>query len=136
MKLDRDVNKDGVGKYAVVNMRKVREIEGRCGALSSAPYLREDVRNALDLLEQVGVLDYGRGEKDFFLIRLADRFAYRALHAYAMAVYADAVQADEASKENRKSLLEYSEAVLALAQKAEHWANKKTPDALPLETER
>jgi hypothetical protein len=72
MKMDRNCNADGKGKYAVVRLR---------GELSA-----EDMA-ALAQLEKSGRLDWGMvGQPDeFFLIRLKDRFAQDALDGYANA---------------------------------------------------
>jgi hypothetical protein len=76
MKLDRNTNKDGAGKYALVRLR---------GTLS------EDAKYALALLQEEGVLDWGRrGDDDeFFVIRLKDKYAADALASYARAARKD-----------------------------------------------
>ena len=82
MKLDRNERSDGGGKYAVINMRKVREIyeaEGGPGPEGNA------VAAALAELKSSGVLNYGeaRTEGEFFVLMLKDMFAGQALNAYA-----------------------------------------------------
>ncbi len=77
MKLDRNVNADGRGKYALVRLRTV-EPDGKIWWM-------------LKGLEMFGVLDWGdRGKPDeFFIIRLKDEYAQHALRAYAAAAMTD-----------------------------------------------
>lgn len=84
MKMDRNVNDDGMGKYAVVNLRKFN-------AMTEGSEQRREVRIALEALQSAGVLELGCvGEPDeFFLIKLKDRFAAPALLAYAEAIDGD-----------------------------------------------
>lgn len=78
MKMDRNENPDGCGKYAVINLRKFK-------AMSEDSDERREVRIALEALQQAGVLEWGRvGEPDeFFLVKLKDLFAPGALRGYA-----------------------------------------------------
>jgi hypothetical protein len=75
VKLDRDINTDGKGKYALVRLRTIT-------AGSEADGL-------LKRLDELGVVDWGRiGEPDeFFVIKLRDKHARRALRAYATNAY-------------------------------------------------
>jgi len=82
MKLDRNIAENkGRGKYAVLKLRALAQIEKENGRLPHAVY------DALQVLDAVGVLDYGiTGTADeFFLIRLKDEFSTPALKAYAAA---------------------------------------------------
>lgn len=113
MKLDRDINADGLGKYAVINLRKLREM------CSSNPFLHwsPEVANALQTLDDIGAIDWGKvGEKDeFFVMKLRDKYAGHALRQYAHAVSCDDP--------------EYAHAVLELANRAgENSLFCKTPD--------
>lgn len=86
MKLDRNINADGVGKYALVQMRKLREllVQPRPESL--------DLSNAWALLIQAGVIhfgDEGPGEQ-FFVMKYKDKFSGDALHAYAEAANEEA----------------------------------------------
>lgn len=86
MRLDRNINADGRGKYALVLMRKL---------VGDIP---PDTAAALDLLQERGLLDFGEAytEREFFVIRLKDRYAAEALEAYANeAGKADSEYADE-----------------------------------------
>jgi len=71
MKLDRNTNPDGKGKYALLLLRHITR---------DSP---EDVRAAVKLLKSKGLLDFGDiNETEFFVIRLKDIGAAPALWAY------------------------------------------------------
>jgi len=114
MKLDRDLNSDGLGKYALLNLRKLNAAAGSPG---KNPRWTPEVAQALKTLEEAGALEWGRtGEEDeFFLIKLKDRYARHALEQYAAAVGSNDP--------------EFADAVFELAQRAGH-GNPfcKTPD--------
>jgi hypothetical protein len=79
MKLDRNINADGRGKYALVKLRRVDEISAKYPSLSLS------VMSALRFLEAEGILDYGTTpETEFFTIRLKDVNAPAALNAYGI----------------------------------------------------
>ena len=82
MDMDRNINDDGCGKYAVINLRRLNEL---CGHPSTFQRWTPEVEQALKTLEGVGALEWGRvGEQDeFFLVKLKDRHSTPALHAYA-----------------------------------------------------
>jgi hypothetical protein len=89
MKLDRNVNASGRGKYALVKLRNVGQLDDYHfpGRLFKA-------------LERINMLDWGdKPETEFFVIRLKDKYAQAALHAYAIAAreedpeYADEIEA-------------------------------------------
>lgn len=107
MRLDRNDNAKGVGKYALINLRRYRALP--------ADQLKE-AHLLLGRLDQLGVIDNGaRGSDDeFFVIKLKDKYAEPALVAYANA----AVDDDK----------EWAEQVLALAARAEFHPSKKKPD--------
>ena len=104
MKLDRNLNKDGIGKYALINLRKVPNEENT------------DISNALFILDKAGVIEWGIPgyDDEFFVIKLKDIFAARALYAYS----------DMASGFD----IEWAKEVARLAQVAEVHPNKKFPD--------
>jgi hypothetical protein len=82
MKMDRNLpENDGAGKYAVINLRRLRDL---CPGGTFEKFT-PGVTEALRVLEEVGALEWGRtGEQDeFFLVKLKDRNAYPALNAYA-----------------------------------------------------
>jgi hypothetical protein len=107
MKLDRNQVRSGVGKYALINMRRYRALP---------PDKAAEAHDLLGKLEALGIIDTGaRGADDeFFVIKLRDRSAGAALTAYAN----DADSYDH----------EWAVEVLALASRADHHPNKKTPD--------
>ena len=107
MKLDRNINKNGRGKYALVLMRNVAAIED-----AGEPTNRMEI-TPVDLAKPV--IDLGNTEDtDFFVIRLKDKFAEPALRAYAKAAMAEDP--------------EYGVEVMELAAKAALHPNKRMPD--------
>lgn len=81
MKLDRNINGDGKGKYALVRLRDIEPDSEALGLLRR--------------LEELGHLDWGIvGQPDeFFVVKLRDKFAPGALRGYSDAVM------DESSKQ-------------------------------------
>lgn len=104
MDLDRNVNQNGKGKYALI---KLREIPGK-------PQTPEELAAAI--LENPQCVDWGARQSDseFFLLRLKDKYAERALAAYANAALED----DK----------EWAMQVRALAARAGCHPGKKVPD--------
>lgn len=89
MKLDRNINPDGLGKYALLNLRKIEGLKnGGCHPFEN---VAEPIASALKLLEEKGILQWAtKGTEDeFFLIRLKDKYAGDALGAYAYAATQD-----------------------------------------------
>lgn len=79
MKMDRNINADGMGKYALLSLRKLRA--GRLRNLEdigAAAYMNTDA------IETGGIGTEG----EFFVIKLRDRHARVALLAYADAAAA------------------------------------------------
>ena len=107
MKLDRNESATGVGKYALVNMRRL---------LTLGHDRQNEAHQLLAQLSELGVIDWGAKSADdeFFVIKLKDRNAEPALVAYANA-------AEEHDKE-------WALQVLAMSTRARHHPNKKTPD--------
>lgn len=109
MKLDRNINADGTGKYALVLMRETpssTDVSEKAVA----------IRGALQTLEHHGCLDYGNADdRDFFVIRLKDKFAPAALFAYSVA-------AEDAGEK------EWALEVRELAHNAANRTNQKLPD--------
>lgn len=102
MKLDRNTNPDGRGKYALLLLRKMR---------SEPP---KEVQNAIDILFVNGIIDPGATpDTDFFVIRMKDKYASAALQAYA-----DAVASDD---------VEYANEIYELAKLAANHPNKQRP---------
>jgi len=104
MKLDRDINKDGKGKYALVRLRTITNDSEAAGLLAR--------------LCELGVLDWGNvgAPDEFFLMRLKDKYAGEALSAYADAVALDARrELDEARSRDK---FQYAIAVQKLCTRA------------------
>lgn len=91
MKLDRNITDDGRGKYGLINTRRLREFLDLVGDSRNAHNMTEvnamKVREAIQLLEEEGVIDWGpaESESEFFVIKLRDRNAGAALASYALA---------------------------------------------------
>lgn len=119
MKMDRNINADGRGKYALVLMRNYNA--------PRHPSRQRDIELALETLENNNMIDYGPAghHSEFFLIRLKDRFAGDALRAYADAAkkYADSLFAsgDEAG---HRSMVGWAVEVLKLAGRAADRADR------------
>lgn len=76
MKLDRNINPDGTGKYALLHLRKLRQYGHR-----------QDVIDAINVLSGFGLLHFGNegaGEQ-FFVMKYKDKFVAPALFAYSRA---------------------------------------------------
>lgn len=105
MKLDRNANPDGRGKYALIKLRNV--------AAMKEP-VKTQVEQALLSLVQVGVLDPGaQPDTEFFVIRVKDKYAAAALAAYALQAYRDDP--------------EYCREVFALAKRAAEYKEPTKP---------
>lgn len=93
MKLDRNINDTGRGKYGLVNNRALQEyldiLPGDIATRGTQPNSVEmealKVANAVSFLEAMGVIDWGEtgSEAEFFVIKLRDKYAGGALHTYA-----------------------------------------------------
>lgn len=106
MKLDRNINPDGRGKYALVLMRN----------LPANPDDKAQVLDAMRKLQSFQMLDFGDTEdSEFFLIRLKDKYSAPALFAYA----------DAADDDGQK---EWANEVSRLAYTATVHPSQKQPD--------
>lgn len=77
MKLDRNVNPDGGGKYALVNLRKLRTTED--GAVLAA----------FETLDLAGLIQHGASDgpgEQFFVMKYKDQFTAPALLGYHDAI--------------------------------------------------
>lgn len=90
MKLDRNINSGPRnGKYALLKLRRLREIEAWDGGEGEA-LDRQAVLDAVDLLERAKIIDWGNTQDtEFFVIRLKDQYAQAGLRAYATAAIVD-----------------------------------------------
>jgi hypothetical protein len=100
MKMDRSENADGGGKYAIINLRKLKQVKQD---LNDGGHLRDtmSIDAAMRLLTRAGVLNFGnKGSKDeFFPIYLKDTNSYAALRAYSVnARLTDPEWADEVAE--------------------------------------
>lgn len=104
MFLDRTKNIGGKGKYALI---KLREIDGPWDT-------PEALANAI--LKNPNCVDYGYAgaDSEFFVIRLKDKHAAKALDAYAESIAEDDP--------------EFSDEVTGLAVRASIRPSKKSPD--------
>lgn len=88
MKLDRNTNRGGHGKYALVNMRKLLPI------LDASQGTAKDtsVIEAFMLLVREGIVTLGTESPgdQFFVMKYKDKFTAPALHAYALQVMSEA----------------------------------------------
>lgn len=88
MKLDRNINDNRRGKYALLKLRKLDEF-----AEVDDPFqqVAPKIVEAIKTLETAGILDWGTTGTDaeFFVMRLKDKHARLALYAYAESAHAD-----------------------------------------------
>jgi hypothetical protein len=108
MKLDRNNNPDGKGKYALVKLRN----------FPAEQWAQNEVAFALKTLAAHGMLDYGDlgTESEFMVMRLKDKYAYKGLMGYFRAVSDD----DEPD-------LEYAQEILDMANRSgphSQWCKK------------
>jgi hypothetical protein len=102
MKLDRNLNPDGRGKYALLKLRR-----------TALPL--SEIRNRINGCIGGQILQFGDNpDTEFFVIKLIDKFAGPALRAYAEAA--------------RSEDPEYAAEIDALALSAESRTFKKMPD--------
>jgi len=73
MKLDRNLNCQAAGKYALLHLRRARAA------------MTPELFDAITVLDKAGLIEWGRiGEQDeFFAIKLKDENADVALYSYA-----------------------------------------------------
>lgn len=77
MKLDRNLNPNGRGKYALLKLRNLRDGDTAVDA-------------ALRTLDEAGILDWGNTiDSEFMVIRLKDKYAADALARYAAVASVD-----------------------------------------------
>lgn len=104
MKMDRNINKDGKGKYALVRLRNIEA--------------GSEAQDLLRRLEELGHLDWGCvGQPDeFFVIKLCDKYAGEPIAAYSKAVADDAAM--ETDEEAHLSKMLWSLQVQKLGERA------------------
>lgn len=79
MKLDRNLNENGKGKYALINLRKI----------AGNPQTPQEL--AAEILANPQCVEFGLvgSQDEFWVIKLKDKYAYASLHAYASAAAQD-----------------------------------------------
>ncbi len=106
MRLDRNINPNRKGKYALILLRKIQ---------GDLPELQDEGTTNSSYEVPQDAVDFGdTHDTDFFVIRLKDKYAYKALDAYAR----------EAAKDDP----EYGREIAELALKAMKHPSKKMPD--------
>lgn len=95
MKLDRNINQSGKGKYALVRLRGIEA--------------GSEAHKLLWQLYDLGVLDWGMvGDPDeFFVMKLKDKFSYRGLLGYMKGI-----ELEETPE------FEFAQAILDMAKRA------------------
>lgn len=103
MKLDRNTNGDGRGKYALLKLRALADMADTADPFQDLP---PKIADAISVLDKAGVIDWGPAgtEAEFFVLRLKDKYAGAALDTYAMqAVGDDAEYAAEVMKLSKRA---------------------------------
>lgn len=108
MKLDRNTNPNGTGKYALLKMRQLVTL-GHSGALP------KEVLTAIETLEKHDLIHYGNeqpnGVEQFFVVKYKDQFAGNALRAYAGAVASEAECCEATEPDKARELREYADEI-------------------------
>ena len=116
MQLDRNTNRGGAGKYALVNMRKLLPLID-----TPDPTIKEqDVVACFDKLFRAGIITLGNESPgdQFFVMKYKDKFTAPALQAYAVMAHA------EADALNDASLKEFANQISAEARVARDLGNR------------
>lgn len=110
VKLDRNSNADGRGKYALIKLREVPNLKQLHGE-----FLGKGV-----ICVPPAHIDFGdTPETEFFVIRLKDKFAPAALRAYSEAVLEFTWKLGSSkSGEDLLSLVEYADEIRSLYDKS------------------
>jgi hypothetical protein len=130
MKLDRNINPDGRGKYALILLRKVRINLDHCQDCG-APAARhpKDVHRHHEFVEPTTItipreaVDFGEGKQDFFVMRLKDQFCPSALRGYYEGIReycADHPMSDV----DRQGMVEYAKEILGLLEQSQDMVHK------------
>lgn len=104
MQLDRNINKSGKGKYALIKLRDI----------PTDPRTPQELAQAI--LDNPECVDFGvkGSESEFFVTKLKDKYAAPSLHAYAKAAANDDT--------------EWSNEVTDMAIRAENHPNQNEPN--------
>lgn len=92
MKLDRNLpDNEGRGKYAILKLRSLEDYHIPADVGGPFAGYGPEINQALEILDKKGLIDWGEAgtDREFFLIRLKDKYAQPALYAYAEAANED-----------------------------------------------
>lgn len=115
MKLDRNVNRDGSGKYALIKLREVAKFKANPDWAREA----EEIKEALSLLDRRGIIHWGNegiGE-NFFVMKYKDRFTAQGLGGYSDSVF-QYIRTSNMSAAELISLKEYADQIYQEAESA------------------
>lgn len=123
MKLDRNTNPDGRGKYALIQLRDLHELE-----YANIELQKETEKRPVSIPSTaIHIGNEGPGEQ-FFVIKYKDQFAAPALHAYAQAVRLAAFSLPPEKADEHESLIEYADEMENEALIAASIQETKLPD--------
>lgn len=132
MKLDRNTNRGGRGKYALVNMRKLIPVMDKVEAWDSEKKRTLNdptddelvIASSFAALVNRGIITLGNESPgdQFFVLKYKDRFTAPALHAYAIAVSATVRQLE--GQPPAAELAEYAQEMFSQARLAETTGNR------------
>lgn len=126
MKLDRNVNPNGNGKYALVNIRKLQPVLCKFDADDTSCSESElELIQAFNVLKRAGVLTIGNESPgdQFFVMKYKDLFTAPALAEYSHAVRQLLHANSDLSPEDRISLEEYAEEISEESKQALRFGN-------------
>lgn len=133
MKLDRNTNRGGRGKYALVNMRKLIPIIEQMEAWDASqdpnrnrqPGPTEcNIAMCFEVLVEEGIITLGNetpGDQ-FFVMKYKDKFTAAGLHAYAEAVRRASLFSLSTAESD--SLMEYANEMFSQASAARELGNR------------
>ena len=125
MKLDRNTNRGGRGKYALVNMRQMIPLldrgEDHNLEANDVQHLKDQMAiHAFNLLVERGIITLGNetpGDQ-FFVMKYKDKFTHEGLLAYAEAASV------EAGKSGSYELLDYANQIMQESYLAKNLGNR------------
>lgn len=129
MKLDRNTNPKGHGKYALVNMRKfypIFEADQSNPLVRSGKEASDPIVTAFQLLVKEGIISLGNetpGDQ-FFVMKYKDKFTSSGLRGYAEAIIKELADLEGPQF---SSLAEYAQQIISEANAA-HEIGNRIPD--------
>lgn len=123
MKLDRNKNENGTGKYALVNLRKLTPVLEKGSKTGELTDDEAAAVKSFSTLLRLGYITLGNetpGDQ-FFVMKYKDKFTAPALHAYAIQAEAEAIIT------HSSELKEFAQEMFIEAKNAEK-LGKKIPD--------